>query len=162
MVFRLRQFTDDQCGSTMLEFSLIAMPLIIFLFATVDMGLWYWASKEMEQATSYGARLIRTGDAKNRNLDAIGLRNEICSQVAILTNCGSALRVDARSRLTFDAFPAITPTGADGQLKQDADFSYDIGSRNSVVLLTTFYSWNGLLGNGRILRAAAAIRNEPF
>ena len=59
----LRRFRRDPSGASAVEFALIAFPLILLLLAALEVGIVYFANFALENATSQGARLIRTGQA---------------------------------------------------------------------------------------------------
>src|SRR5262249_7840007 len=153
----------DQAGVSLIEFSLIALPLSILLYGTFEIGFVYWANQELEHAATYGARLVRTGQVQSGGLDRTQLTSQICSQTAVLVGCASKLRLDVRSAKPLDAITPPVPLNAGGALKDPAEFSFDPGQANDVVLVTAFYNWPPLLKpSGYLLRAALAVRNEPF
>jgi Flp pilus assembly protein TadG len=158
----LRRMARDQFGATMLEFSLVALPFLLLLMGTFEVGFIYWATKELENATSFGARFIRTGEAQAGNWNQAQLKTRICSQTALLIGCESRLRLDVRSAATFTAFAPLNPVNGGGTLKADNEFSFQPGAGNDVVLVTTFYDWKTMLGGDYVVRAAAPLRNEPF
>ena len=149
-------------GATMLEFSLVAFPIILLLMGTVEIGFIYWGQKELENATGTGARYVRTGQAQQDNWSSGDLKVEICKRTSLLYDCASKLRVDVVSAASFAAFAPVTPLDASGNLLSDASFSYAPGGRNDVVLVRAFYPWTRLLGGSHLMRAAVPIRNEPF
>lgn len=156
---RLRR---DRRGATLVEFSLIALPSLILLFGTFEVGFIYWANQELENATRDAARLVRTGEAQARNLNQAQLKSEVCSRTAILVGCGSRLRLDVRSAPSFDSITPPEPGNGSGGLKSDGEFSYSPGVGNDVVLVSAFFDWKLLLSGATIIRAAMLARNEPF
>ncbi|MEM7776474.1 MAG: TadE/TadG family type IV pilus assembly protein [Pseudomonadota bacterium] len=159
----LNRLARDTRGAALVEFSLVAFPLIILIMGTIELGFVYWGTKELENATNHGARFIRVGTAQNSSWTAAQLKTEICSQTAVLIDCNTRLRVDVRSAVTFSSFPQLDPLDSDGNLKSDGDFSYQPGQRNDVVLVSTFYQWRTFLGGGlHLMQSAAPMRNEPF
>ena len=149
-------------GATMLEFSLVAFPIILLLVGTVEIGFIYWGTKELENATGTGARFVRTGQAQQSNWSSSDLKVEICRRTSLLYDCTTKLRVDVVSATSFAAFAPVAPLDASGNLLSDASFSYAPGGRNDVVLVRTFYPWTRLLGGTHLMRSAVPIRNEPF
>src|SRR3974377_1075748 len=51
-------------GATMVEFALVVLPFLLLLLGAFDIGFYYWGSEELENATVYGARLVRTGQVQ--------------------------------------------------------------------------------------------------
>jgi Flp pilus assembly protein TadG len=149
-------------GATMLEFSLVAFPLILLLIGIIEIGFIYWGTKELENATGAGARFVRTGQAQQSGWSSTDLKSEICRRTSILYDCEARLRIDVVSAASFTAFAPVTPLDNTGVLRSDADFNYVPGGRNDIVLVRSFYPWPRLLGSSYLMRAAAPIRNEPF
>jgi Flp pilus assembly protein TadG len=158
-----RGLLANTAGATMVEFALIALPFFLLLLGTFEIGFIYWANQELENATAYGARLVRTGQVQAGGINQAQLKTDICNQTAILVGCTARLRIDVRSAPTFAELTPPSPTDAGGALKADGDFTYDPGQANSVVIVSAFYSWTPLLKpSDYILRAASITRNEPF
>jgi len=149
-------------GATMLEFSLVAFPILILLMGTLEIGFIYWGTKELENATGTGARFVRVGQAQQGNWSSSDLKAEICRRTSVLYDCTTRLRIDVVSATSFAAFAPVAPVDQSGNLRDDASFSYAPGGRNDVVLVRSFYPWPRLLGGSHLLRAAVPIRNEPF
>jgi Flp pilus assembly protein TadG len=149
-------------GATMLEFSLVAFPILMLLMGTLEIGFIYWGTKELENATGTGARFVRIGQAQQDNWSSSDLKNEICRRTSVLYDCTTRLRIDVVSATSFAAFAPVAPLDDSGNLRDDASFSYAPGGRNDVVLVRSFYPWPRLLGGSHLMRAAVPIRNEPF
>src|SRR5215813_8073329 len=76
----LYRLVATESGSTLVEFSLIAFPFIVLLFGAFDIGFYYWGSQELENATAYGARLIRTGQVQTAGINQAQLKAQICGK----------------------------------------------------------------------------------
>lgn len=163
-------------GVTLIEFSLIMVPFFVILFGILEVGLVFWGSFELDNATEDAARMIRTGQAASGNMSKSSFTEAVCDRVSLLgKDCTTKLRVDVRSYDNFSQMSPPAPLDGDGELKDAAsdDFAYDPGGARDVVLVTTFYEWPLInfmsefslanMGNGnRLLRASSAFRNEPF
>jgi Flp pilus assembly protein TadG len=158
-------------GATMIEFALVMLPFFILMFGILEVGLVFWASFELENATDDVARIVRTGQAQSSNFDETRMKQEICSKVSLLSSCATKLRLDIRSFTNFAAMTAPDPLDGSGALKES--FSYNLGGPQEVVLMTAFYEWplinfmstmslSNLASGNRLLRSSAAFRNEPF
>ena len=159
----LRRLYRDRTGATMLEFALIALPFFILLLGTFEIGFVYWANQELENATSYGSRLVRTGQVQSGGVSQEQLKATICSQTSVLVGCATRLRLDVRSAKEFSQITPPAPLGSSGELAEDAAFSFAPGGANDVALVTAFYNWKRLLKpSDTILRASTVARNEPF
>jgi Flp pilus assembly protein TadG len=153
----------DQAGASLVEFSLIALPVFILLYGSFDLGFVYWANQELEHAASYGARLVRTGQVKAGAMDQVAFTAQVCSKTAVLFSCTTRLRLDVRSGATLGAITPPDPLNGSGKLKDAAEFAYSPGAANDVILVSAFFDWPPLLKpSDWILRAASVARNEPF
>jgi Flp pilus assembly protein TadG len=150
-------------GATMVEFALVVLPFFLLLLGAFDIGFYYWGSEELENATVYGARLVRTGQVQVTGMTQAQLKAAICSQTAALVGCTSRLRLDVRSGHSFRNITPPSPFDSSGALKSDADFTFSPGAANDVVLVSTFFDWQLLLKpSDYILHAATVTRNEPY
>jgi Flp pilus assembly protein TadG len=153
----------DQHGASLIEFALIALPLVLLLYGTFEVAFVYWANQELEHAASYGARLVRTGQVQANGVNRAQLTAQMCSQTALLVGCTTKLRLDVRSAKTLGEITPPAPLDGNGALKEAAAFTFSPGAADDVVLLSAFYAWPPLLKpSGYILRAASVMRNEPF
>jgi Flp pilus assembly protein TadG len=159
---RLHRAARNQSGATLVEFSLIALPLLLLIMATFEVGFIYWANQELENATGDAARLVRTGQVQNANMSLAQLKTQLCNRTALLVGCQSRVRLDVRSAPSFDAITPPQPLDGSGQLKGDNAFNFSPGGSNDAVLVTAFYDWKSLFTGVYIVRAATPARNEPF
>jgi Flp pilus assembly protein TadG len=161
----------DERGATMVEFALIVIPFFFILFGIFEVGLVFWGTYELENATEDAARQIRTGQIKG-NAGAAAFKTEVCKRVVLLSRCDADLRLDVRNFNDYQAtYSPVEPLDNTGKLKDD--FSFLPGSARSIVIVSTFYRWplinaissfsiSNMAGGARLLRASAAFRNEPF
>ena len=158
-----RRLAATQSGSMLVEFAIVALPFFLLVLGAFDIGFYYWGTQELENATAYGARLVRTGQAQARALDQAQLKAEICGRTVVLVGCASRLRIDVRSGQSLANITPPSPLDNSGALKSDADFVYSPGAANDVVFISAFYNWQLLFKpSDYILRASTVTRNEPF
>ena len=165
-----RRFRRDQSGATAVEFGLLALPFIATIFAVLETALVFFAAQTLETATADAARLIRTGQAQQQGFSADAFRQQVCSTVDALFDCGN-LKVEVKKYPTFGSVDLSVPLDANGNL--GSTFDYAPGNGGDIVVVRAFYEWNifvrmmGLdltnMPNGkRLLAATTAFRNEPF
>jgi Flp pilus assembly protein TadG len=158
-------------GVSMLEFALIALPLFILIFGILEVGLIYWGSYELDNATLVAARQIRTGQAQTANQTQAQMIAQICNQVSILSNCTAKLQLNVQNFPNFASVRAPSALDGNGVLK--TSFPYQPGPASTVTLVTAFYEWPlvnfaalGLLSNladgNRLLQSSAVFRTEPY
>jgi hypothetical protein len=167
----LPRFGRDNSGASALEFALVAVPFLLLIFAVLEVGLVYFATFTLENATAQGARLIRTGQAQTQKFDAGKFKAEVCKSLGAPLSCAD-LRLDVRHFPSFGGIDLPSPLDGGGNLK--TNFSYDPGLGGEIVVVRAFYQWTlaaklpeavglGNMPNGdRLLVATSAFRNEPF
>lgn len=168
-LMRLRRFRSDRRGASLIEFSLVGFPFFLLLFGIIEVGLIFWTTLELENATDDVARMVRTGQAQGGDFDEARLKQEVCNRVTILSDCTTKLRIDVQSFPTAAAMNPPQPVDPGGNMRNN--FSLDMGGPQDLVLFSSFYEWplvSGLTGLGnmangnRLIRASGAFRNEPF
>jgi len=157
-------------GVAMVEFALIMIPFFVILFGIFEVGLVFWGSYELENATEEAARQIRTGQIQGGG-GAAAFKQQVCNRVVLLSRCNADLRVNVRNFNDYqDAYTQAEPLDEQGALKGDV---FDPGGPRSIVLVSTYYRWpllnalssyslSNMAGGARLLSASAAFRNEPF
>jgi Flp pilus assembly protein TadG len=167
----LRRFRREERGAVFLEFALVMIPFFILMFGIIEVGLAFWASYELENATADTARLIRTGQVYANGTSEADFKAAICARVSILVDCTSKVTVNIENFDTFSDMTVPDPLDGAGALK--TSMTYDPGGPEKVVLVSTFYEWplldivssmslSNMASGNRLLRSSAAFRNEPF
>jgi Flp pilus assembly protein TadG len=165
------RFLRDRRGASALEFALVAVPLILLLLAILQVGLIFFGNMTLEFAADQGARLIRTGQAQQKEFDAAAFKNEVCKHLTVMLPCAK-LQLDVRRFDSFGTTELTNPLDQNGNLK--TNFSYEPGEGGDVVVVRAFYPWDltvnipslirmsKMAGGNRLLIATIAFRNEPF
>lgn len=168
------RFSGDRSGATAVEFALVAGPLILMLFAIMELALVFIVSSTLDSATADVARTIRTGAVqKDGGGSADKIRTDICGKISWLpeATCEANLSVDVR---TFSQFTDITAPDPVKKGKFDkSQLLYSPGKQGDVVLVRAFYRWKlltpALLGGlqrlddgSTVMTAATTFRNEPY
>lgn len=173
----VRRFGNDEAGATAVEFSIVAAPFIVLVFATLEMALAFFAGQLLETAAADAARLIRTGQAQADGLDKDGFRDEVCELVMRLFDC-EQLQLDVRVIETFDSVDNTVEYDEDGKLVVD-DFGYSMGEAGDIVIVRVLYEWpvfvdrafaqvgmdyslRRLPSGKHLLSSTVAFKNEPF
>ncbi len=168
---RLKDFWRDRKGASFVEFAIIAIPLFLLFFGIIELGLVFWATYELENATADAARLVKTGQAQG--MDVSALKNQICSEVVILSNCTSKVQLSIQAFGGFGAMQAPNPLDQNGNLITTLNGDPSQIGPSQDVLMISYYEWPlvsplmsaalGNLGDGNFLiQSAAVFRSEPF
>lgn len=163
----------------MVEFALIAAPLLIFVIAIMELGLSYWASTLLDTATQETARQIRTGEIQaeaGQEATAEELfKDNICDAMVAVISCDESDRFlfDVRS---FESFEDVDLSPPETDEETGAVLTrFQPGTASEVILVRTYYRWelftplmNKLLSHATdqdgniILASTVAFRSEPF
>ncbi len=167
----LSRFKRAESGTTAMEFSFVALPFFLLLYAIIDVSLIFFASTTLENGIIGAARQIRTGEAQAANMTSEQFRTLVCDQVSMLLSCDARLGLDVRK---FDGFGGVAlPAALDENGNLGGNLIFDPGTAGDVVVVRAFYTWPMLTptvgtqfanmsGGHRLLEASIAFRNEPF
>lgn len=187
----MRNFLDlfrrRQDGATAVEFALVAPAFFLVLWGAVEVGMLGLASTLLEGAVREAARVGITGYAPEGTTRTDHIKNTVKKYTVNLLDIDK-LTIDTKSYTGFDAIgkaedfvdkspyngkwdagESFTDTNGNGQWDSDQGKS-GLGDPGSVVLYTLSYDWNWFAGYakdifgvpGVTLRAAVAVRNEPY
>lgn len=162
-------------GSTAVEFSIVALPFMMTMFSTFEVGWFYFANSIVDGAAVNAARLIRTGEAQTIGLNKDTYFDAVCERVRTLGDCDQRLTVEVRTFPTFAALAADNSpaTCRDALPAAVAAIPYQPGLVSEIVrvricvLYTTLNPAIGVSlaesdGGLRRLVSTHLFRNEPF
>jgi Flp pilus assembly protein TadG len=170
-----KRFDNNEKGSTVVEFALVAIPFFACFFAIVEIGLVFFAGQVLETAVGDAGRLILTGQAQSQNFQLSDFKNRICTtSVQTLFNC-SNIAVDVRPATSFSTADFSMPTNATTHMLDTSSFGYANTNPCDIVVVRVIYEWptfvRGLgldlasaasASHKHILMSTAAFRNEPY
>ncbi len=174
----IKRFKKDKSGVTAVEFSLIALPFFMLIFAILETGLIFFGSLSLENSINQTSRLVRTGQAQNTSMTEAQFKTNVCATLNSFFDCSSKLHVELRSFQTFQELadyldnPANEPFDSSGDLRTDFTFE-DSTNPGDIILLRGYLEWDivlsfpgsglGNMNNGnRLLAATTSFKNEPF
>ena len=170
----LRRFSRDSNGSTAIEFTALAIPFGLLVFAILETCIAFAGQEVLANVADDVARQIRTGQVKKADLNSARLRSMICEELEIIVAEGCpGLEVDLKDYPTFAAAAAeeIRYT-ADGDI-DTTGFGASPGPAMSKNMLRVFYRWpvmtdlmrksmSNLQDGYTLLFATVTWQNEPF
>jgi Flp pilus assembly protein TadG len=174
----------DERGSAAIEFALCAGVLILLLSAIIEFGVMFAVDASLQAAVMSASRFGVTGaegEGMSRQAQILAIiddrtlglvdtgRMEISTRVyASFDQIGKPEPfVDANGNNTFDAGEAFTDVNGNGTWDADLGVA-GLGGAGDVVVYSLSYPWTALTPllapflNGTTLRAAVAVRNEPW
>lgn len=175
----LSRFVRDRSGATAIEFSVLAIPFSLLVFAILESCISFAGQQVLANAADDIARQVRTGQIKASDPTFTQEKLEIliCEKLEIMVaDCRTGLHVDLRSFETFEEAAALRiiyeGSGKDKTLS-DSNFTFDPGPSLSKNVLRVFYEWpvitdfmrarmSNLAGGKTLHFATVTWQNEPF
>jgi Flp pilus assembly protein TadG len=170
----LSRFRRDRSGSTAIEFTALAIPFSLLVFAILESCISFAGQQVMSNITDDIARQLRTGQIRPAELDDAKLKALVCGRLELMVADGCpGLLVDLRKYDTFAQAAAV-------RIKLTADrdidttgFAVTPGPSMSKNMLRVFYKWPVMtdfmrksmsnLKDGKTLHFATVTwQNEPF
>jgi Flp pilus assembly protein TadG len=170
----LARFLRNRSGSTVVEFSLLAMPFAALVFAILESCISFAGQQVMANITDDIARQLRTGQLRPADINQATLKKMICDELEIMVakDC-PGLEVDLRQFPTFADAAAVRIHLTPDRDLSTTDFAVDPGPSMSKNMLRVFYKWPVItdfmsklvsnLKDGKTLHFATVTwQNEPF
>jgi Flp pilus assembly protein TadG len=173
-----RRFGGNRDGSTAVEFTMLAIPFSLLVFAILESCISFAAQEVMTNATDDVARRLRTGQLLAANVTKESLKKEICDRMEIMVAKGCPdLFVDLQKFDTFDEASKVKVkfiAVAGSKLPDlDVDFKCEPGGPLTKNMLRVFYKWpvmtdfmsmamSNLAGGKTLHFASVTWQNEPF
>lgn len=171
------RFAASRRGSVAIEFSLLAVPFALLLFAILESCISFAGQQVLANATDNVARQLRTGQLRPADVDTVTKLEElICKDLEIIVSaatCKASLEVDLRQYATFaDAAAQRIKLTSDKDI-DTAGFAVAPGPSMSKNMLRVFYRWpvitdflrksmSNLKDNKTLHFATVTWQNEPF
>ena len=168
------RFRRDRSGSTAIEFTALAIPFSLLVFAILESCISFAGQQVMANITDDIARQLRTGQIRPADLDDTTLKEMICDQLDMIVADGCpGLLVDLRE---YDTFPEAAAVRINLTADKDINttgFAVTPGPSMSINMLRVFYKWPVMtdfmrksmsnLKDGKTLHFATVTwQNEPF
>ena len=138
-------------GATAIEFSIIAIPFLFLLLATLELGLIFVANTSLQNATFAAARQIRVGElaaagksqtsSNGAQIDLADFKALICKNMPLTSagDCASHLYLDVRELPDFTTAVAQSPYK--GSTLDTSGFCFYSGASGSIVQMRAYYLW---------------------
>lgn len=175
----VRRFARAQDGVTVVEFSLLIVPFLLIVFATIEVGVSFAARQVISNATESVARKLQTAgkigeiQIKDAPLSEEALRTELCQQMQFMVAAGCPnLSFNLGTYDGFDKVPTDDILDVEGRLTRTG-ISGTSGT-STINQLNVVYAWPLLTnilylvksphaaGGTMPLFATVTWQNEPF
>ena len=171
----LARLSRDENGNTAVEFAIVAIPFLTFIFGLVGISLYFFSMTSLDRGMDKMGRKIRTGEAQTMTVSTF--KQQLCDTAGVWVKCPK-VEVFVQN---FPSWAAIAPqpcTDASGQVVTNTSNGNDqiakySGAAQAIVLVTTCYKWDfaknipfvkfGNLSDGSLMmQTATAFRSEPY
>ncbi|MEN0000246.1 MAG: TadE/TadG family type IV pilus assembly protein [Pseudomonadota bacterium] len=165
-------FRRNRDGATAVEFTLLALPFFLIVFAIIETSISYTTEQYMSNVAERVAREIRTGQVTSASFTKDGFRTEICNRLQALAspNC-EGMSVDVRSYGSFSAVPKGINV-VNGVVDTNG-WDFKPGGSSTINSIRIAYEWpvytdlmrryfTGLDNGKNLLYASTTWQNEPF
>ncbi len=116
---RIANFKKDNEGATAIEFSLLALPFFMLLFAILELAIIFFISSTLNFAVSEAGRQIRTGNYQN--CGQASFKKLVCNNMVSVGDCENRLRLDVVSGANFGSIVLATPPNPPAPDPDDPD-----------------------------------------
>jgi Flp pilus assembly protein TadG len=170
----VKRFIDNRDASTAIEFTALAIPFAMLVFAILESCISFAAQEVLTNATDDIARQLRTGQLRAADVNVTSLKKMICDRLDIVVAKGCPdLVVDLREFPTFAAAAAIKIKLTTDKDIDTTGFDVKPGKALSKNMLRVFYKWpvitdfmrkamSNLKDNKTLHFASITWQNEPF
>lgn len=146
----------DRRGATAIEFSILAIPFFIIIFAIAETFIAFTGEQLLNTATETMARKLRTGaityNSGNINTDMVekDFRTAFCNEISILMRCSATelltpdrLFIDVRSYSSFSDIPTTLARkgNADNSDIDTTGFGFTPGGGSTINVVRAYYRW---------------------
>jgi len=180
----VRRLTANEDGAAAIEFALVGLPFLLFIFGIIGFGLYFLNSSYLEHGVKTASRKILTGELRSAGADGnpmtVGeFRKLVCDSSQPVIDC-SKLSVMVQHATDWDTLQPQSCVDGGGNMagssgESEEQLSKYAGDASQVVLVTVCYKWDlantmsflklgsGADGTGpAIIQAALAFKSEPY
>jgi Flp pilus assembly protein TadG len=176
-VHAIKRFLRNRQASTAIEFTVLAIPFAMLVFAILESCISFAAQEVLTNATDDIARQLRTGQLRKATITQDSIKKLICDRLEIVVAKGCPdLLVDLSQYNTFAAAAAVRIKFIGTGDQQDIDpgqIKFNPGPSLSKNMIRVFYKWpvitdfmrqsmSSLKGNKTLHFATVTWQNEPF
>lgn len=148
----LKALRNDRGGVSTIEFALITVPLLMILFAIIEIGLAFSMSIALANATASVGRTIRVGTSvapgvavttsSGSYISLSDFKAAVCAKVFLVTNsaCARNIQIDMRTLASFQTSTPASPIT--GPSFSNNGFCFYSGVSGAIVEMRTYYMWS--------------------
>lgn len=134
------RFWTSRCGTTAVEFALIAPAFLATLFAIIQTTLFLFAQQTLQNAAVQAGRMFMTGSAQTGGLTQTQFANDVCPMVQMLFTC-SKLQINVAAYSSFSAAGTAPPALYDSKGNLITTGTYSTGTQGEIMVVQLVYPW---------------------
>lgn len=170
---RLRALPGDARGTSVIEFAIIALPLITLLLVILETALVFLVQQNLETAAERTVRQIMTGTVQRSGMSQAQFKNMLCGNLPSFMQCSNVM-VDVRVATSFaDAQTGTPAVTYDSSGNPNNVWAFQPGGSGDIVVMRSMYVWSAvtapmgfnlsnLTGNRRLMVATNVVKTEPY
>lgn len=137
-----RGFLRSRSGATAVEFAIVAPVFLLLVFATFEVGWFYFVRSSVDSAATNSARYIRTGQAYKNGYTTqasrdLFLENEVCKSLRYMPTgtCKNKTTVEVKTYASYAAMAADVGaiTCTDSVPAAQAAVPFNTGTDRSII-----------------------------
>lgn len=171
MLIIIKQWCRKRDGVTAVEFSLLALPLIVMVIGIIEISLMFTTQSLLDASTATAARLIRTGQVQQDGGNEEMFREALCDFAEILIPCDD-IQLQVQVLEDFGSAEETPPPEFDEEGNLEGQ-GFAAGDINSVILIRAVYQYSimtplmqPVLTNRadgtRLMISTIVLQNEPY
>jgi Flp pilus assembly protein TadG len=164
-----RRFRKSRDGAAAVEFAIVAAPFFALIVAILELCIYFFATRYLEDATLNASRLILTGQSQASANAETSFKNGLAASLPTWLD-PNAVKYDVRVFTDFGSINNAPPMSG-GNLDTGA-LAFSPGNPGDIVVVRVYYEYPmvgkyfgtgmGTLANGnQLITATATFRNEP-
>ncbi|MBB5714279.1 TadE/TadG family type IV pilus assembly protein [Sphingomonas aerophila] len=167
------QLSSDTRGATIIEFAIVAAPLIALIIAILQTSIVFFSQQTLESAAEQASRLILTNQAQKAAMSQSAFKQQACKALPPYMKCANLI-VDVRTAASFAAADTSMPTlHYDASGNVDNSWSYQLAGSEKITTMRLMYplpvvsaplgfKLSNIGGGKRLLIATAVFQPEPL
>lgn len=135
-----RRFMRRKEGMAMIEFAMVAMPLIVLIVGGIQLMIVMFTQQMLETASEALSRKILTGTVQQQALTQTQFVTLACSLLPVTMNCNHLI-IDVKVVGTFSSADTTRPSAATlGNPTAPTVLTYNTGASGQIVVLRLIYA----------------------
>jgi Flp pilus assembly protein TadG len=163
------RFRRDRKGAAAVEFAMVAAPFFALVVAILELCIYFFATRYLEDATLNASRLILTGQSQASGNAETSFKNGLAASLPTWLDPAKA-QYDVKVYADYGSINNAPPMA--GGMLDPTKLGFNAGKPGDIVVVRVYYEYPmvgkyfgtgmGTLANGnQLITATTTFRNEP-